>query len=92
MAERTTRGTRTWASADHRVRRIVELVVVRVQEHRLLPVQVLLARLQQSRDVEPRPEQINVLHQLDPRVLGVQDGQLRVDPLTSPRPSPPKAA
>ena len=66
---------------DHHVDGVVVLVVVRVQEDRLVPVQVLLAGGEQRGDVEARPEQLDVLHQLVLLVLGVQDTELSVHTL-----------
>ena len=52
---------------------IVVLVVLHVQEDQLLPVVVVLAHADEARDVEPRAEELQVLHQLLVLVLGVQD-------------------
>mmetsp|Transcript_43976 Transcript_43976/g.72700 ORF Transcript_43976/g.72700 Transcript_43976/m.72700 type:complete len:211 (+) Transcript_43976:240-872(+) len=66
---------------NHSVGRVIILVIVRIQKHRLLPVQIVLARLQQRRNIESRPKQIDMLHQLNLLVLGVQDTQLRINAL-----------
>ena len=67
----TARGPSRWASAGPSCRPRCRTGVVRVEEDRLLPVQVVLARMQQRRDAEARPEEVDVLHQLDLLVLGV---------------------
>jgi hypothetical protein len=38
----------------------IELIVVSVQEHSLVPVQVLLASNQESRNVQTRPEKLDL--------------------------------
>jgi len=61
----------------HDERGVVILVVRHVQEYQLAPVVLLLARADEARDVEPRAEQLQVLHQLVRLVLGVQDACAR---------------
>ena len=50
---------------------IVVLVILDVQEDQLFPVVVVLAHADEAGDVEPRAEQLQVLHQLLVLVLGI---------------------
>lgn len=62
---------------DHRLHRIVKLIIVYIEEHQLRPQMRRLARPDDLGDVDARPEELQVLHHLLWLVLGVQDGQFR---------------
>mmetsp|Transcript_9398 Transcript_9398/g.24460 ORF Transcript_9398/g.24460 Transcript_9398/m.24460 type:complete len:202 (-) Transcript_9398:565-1170(-) len=69
---------RNCAVRHHRIRRSVELVVVRVEEDGLGPEVVALACLNQLGDVELRGVHLDEVHELLGFVLRVQDGELGV--------------
>mmetsp|Transcript_3712 Transcript_3712/g.9309 ORF Transcript_3712/g.9309 Transcript_3712/m.9309 type:complete len:463 (+) Transcript_3712:1267-2655(+) len=69
---------RNCAVRHHRIRRSVELVVVRVEEDGLGPKVVALARLNQLGDVEFRGVHLDEVHELFGFVLRVQNRELGV--------------
>mmetsp|Transcript_7994 Transcript_7994/g.24161 ORF Transcript_7994/g.24161 Transcript_7994/m.24161 type:complete len:827 (-) Transcript_7994:2764-5244(-) len=69
---------RNCAVRHHRIRRSVELVVVRIEEDGLGPEVVALARLNQLGDVELRGVHLDEVHELLGLVLRVQNRELGV--------------
>mmetsp|Transcript_46457 Transcript_46457/g.110420 ORF Transcript_46457/g.110420 Transcript_46457/m.110420 type:complete len:206 (+) Transcript_46457:1017-1634(+) len=66
------------AVSHHRVGRLVVLIIVRVQEHGMLPVVVPLARIDELGDVQLRHVHLDEVHQHLWLVLRIHRGQLCV--------------